>query len=795
VATAPAARPASVVVSLRLPGLDAAGDAHVRAAVKPGERVTIQALIRNQSGIVDNYTPTVEGLPEEWVTVTPPTVYLVPFGAPGGQYEQEVEVAIHPPRAPEAEAREWGIRVEAVSNASAAVVGGSAATVAIGPFTQLECDIEPQVRSGRRSASFAVSVRNRANAAATVALSGKDAEGACTLQFEQPSLTVARGERASTAFHVRPPKQIIVGRPTDRQLEVAATPVGVDEPAMSRQVVFRQRPWIPWWLPPIVMLVIAAIAAYVLTRPAAEKKVAVPDVVAAVAGLEPAAQAFGAQKLLESIGLKVGKPTPRDVADAALSGSVIDQSPKPGTKLALGKEVSLVVAQGTAVAKVPDLTGLTLKQALKKLSKVGLAVGEVSPAADTIDVQVDPIVATDPIAGKQVKTGTQVKIFVKVPKATTTGPVASVSSAAAAAVIPALAGKPLGAAADLLKRLGLAVAPVPRISAKRAGTVIETDPPAGATAPDGKVTAVVSAGYPEVVFQSQERLYSTDGAQQGKPRALTPDTVVARRPSWSPDGLVLAYSAGPDAEKARIVLHDATGAAADVPVTEKGGFDTDPAISPDGRTLAFVRSPTASGSKDSKLCFIALQPGAASSCVEDPGRIVHGPVWGASGKLVIARVDATADATRSTELLAYSAPEAAAADASLWTPASAPLTAGLHGGREAHVLSASFSPLAASGTVAVAANWSEDGTYRIYTLKLNPDGTLADRRQLGVTGCAVDWRRPDAVELLVVTSTANCGAGQQTSVVRVSTDLTQKQLVGDGTVLGIAWRPARLAAG
>ena len=794
-----AAPPASVVVTLRLPGLDAAGDARVGAAVAPGERVVLHALIRNQSGIVDNYTPRVEGLPDGWTTITPATVYLVPFGAPGGQYEQEVEVAIHPPRVPEAEARDWPIRVAAVSNASGTVVGGAEATVAVGAFTELECEVEPQIRAGRRRASFAISLRNRANAASTVQLSGKDAEGACVLQFEQPVLQVGRGERVGTVVHVRPPKQILAGRPIERRLEVAAGPPGDEHPPMLRQVVFRQRPWIPWWVPPVVLLIAAAIAAFVVTRPKPEKRVAVPDVVAAVTSAEPAAQAFEAQKLLESLGLKVGKPTPRDVKDASLSGAVIDQSPKAGTKLALGKEVSLVIAQGTAVAKVPDLTGLSLKKALRKLSKVGLALGEVSPAADSIDIESDPIVATDPVAGKRVKAGTQIKIFVKVakpPPTPTTTAGAPTAPPATSAVVPSLTGKSLGAAADALKKLGLAVAPVTRISELKVGTVIETDPAAGAKAANGKVTAVVSAGYPEVVFQSEERLYSTDGAKQGKPRPLTPEGLVARAPSWSADGQVLAYAGGKDAEHARIILHDRTGTSPDVPATEEGAFDTDPAISPDGATLAFVRSATASKiGKAAKLCLIALQPGASSTCVEDATRIVRGPVWGPGGKVIVARVDAVADATKSTELLVYSAPEAGAADASLWTAAAAPITAGLHGGREAHVLSATFSPRADSATLAVAANWSEDLTYRIFTLKLNTDGTLADRKQLGVTGCAVDWRRPDAVELLVVSSTANCGAGQQTSVVRVATDLAQKQLVGDGTVLGIAWRPAVLAAG
>src|SRR5688572_30932624 len=39
----------------------------------------------------------VEGMPDDWWSIYPDTVYLVPFGT-GGTYEQEVEVHIHPDR-------------------------------------------------------------------------------------------------------------------------------------------------------------------------------------------------------------------------------------------------------------------------------------------------------------------------------------------------------------------------------------------------------------------------------------------------------------------------------------------------------------------------------------------------------------------------------------------------------------------------------------------------------------------------------------------------------------------------
>ena len=95
----------------------------------PGQRETVLALVRNQSGIVDNYDLRVEGMPQDWWSIFPGTVYLVPFGS-GGTYEQEVEIHLHPPRGPEAEARVWDLRVVADSKANSSDRRGGAAGAA-----------------------------------------------------------------------------------------------------------------------------------------------------------------------------------------------------------------------------------------------------------------------------------------------------------------------------------------------------------------------------------------------------------------------------------------------------------------------------------------------------------------------------------------------------------------------------------------------------------------------------------------------------------------------------------------
>ena len=110
-APAPAAEPEPepATITLRLPDEDAVKGETLAVGVHPGDRARVRALIRNQSGIVDNYQLTVDGLPEEWFSVLPDTVYLVPYGS-GGTYEQEVEIHFHPPRARRGRGADLGAR-------------------------------------------------------------------------------------------------------------------------------------------------------------------------------------------------------------------------------------------------------------------------------------------------------------------------------------------------------------------------------------------------------------------------------------------------------------------------------------------------------------------------------------------------------------------------------------------------------------------------------------------------------------------------------------------------------------
>src|SRR5262249_21650150 len=158
----------------------------------PGESERVLALVRNQSGIVDNYDLRIEGMPQHWYTISPATVYLVPFGS-GGTYEQEVEIHLHPPRGPEAIARVWNLRVLADSRPSPTTAGSPPPVPPTRPTSEPPAPLRPQRKRARRKADSDVTVVNKATAPVLVALDGEDQEGGMAFGFTRPPQEIPAG--------------------------------------------------------------------------------------------------------------------------------------------------------------------------------------------------------------------------------------------------------------------------------------------------------------------------------------------------------------------------------------------------------------------------------------------------------------------------------------------------------------------------------------------------------------------------------------------------------------------------
>ena len=90
----------------------------------------------------------------------------------------------------------------------------------IEPYTETTTKIRPQRAKGRRKAHYDVAVENKANAPVLVALEGEDPDDELDFGFNRPPHEIPPGKTVETGMQVRPPKQIWIGRATERRFTV-----------------------------------------------------------------------------------------------------------------------------------------------------------------------------------------------------------------------------------------------------------------------------------------------------------------------------------------------------------------------------------------------------------------------------------------------------------------------------------------------------------------------------------------------------------------------------------------------
>ncbi len=776
-------------------------DAEEKLVVEAGGRVVLPALIRNQSGIVDNYEIRVEGMPAEWWNVTPPAVYLVPFGAPNGTYEQEVQIHFAPPRSAEAEARIWEIEVVAISKAQGEQAGSTRGKVQITPYEDLVSELRPELVTGRRKAGFALMVRNLANAPIDTEITAVDSQNACKFDFEKSRFVADPGRRDGTTFIVRPKKPLIFGRSTDRRFEITAKAAAGASSARPLTGVFRQKPWIPYWVPIVVP---ALIAAAVLIWTLIPHRTTVPN----LRGRSQAAAAI----LLQKAHLKLASGTPAEVPSkrikmghvvgqlplpgahvkqntmvtirvaeplipdllgktqqqAALllqqrglalssqlqkkiskkpAGTVIEQIPGAGRPARTGTQVAIVVAVGTGLRKVPNVVGMTLPAAETAVRAAGLSV-QLPTLAPTQNPAKVVISTQIPSAGQTVKANVPVQLYVPAPpkpKPTTAPVVAGLSAAAAAAA---------------LSKQGAVPVIVREFNVAKAGTVISQTPPANAPVKSGeKVTIVVSAGYPEIAFSDGKDVLEMWGGTGNPVKAIAATSQIEEEPSWQPGGSLVAYRRGPSSDAGAIWTTDVSRGSGSARRMTAGPDDRRPAFSPDGKVIAFIRrTPTSTGGTDGDLCFVrtgsTLHQGV---CITDPKLSVDRPAWSPDGRsILVVAVDATDP--NQTELGLYTSATPDSASPVDWTFQGL-VTDKLHGKRPGEgVLYAAFSP---DGTqVAIVANWGATNLslFRIFLASWS-NGQLGTPKAVvpSIRACEVSWLS-DSKEL-AVTQADDCSTG------------------------------------
>jgi beta-lactam-binding protein with PASTA domain len=164
-----------------------------------------------------------------------------------------------------------------------------------------------------------------------------------------------------------------------------------------------------------------------------------------------------ARRLLEQADLTAG-PADHEPSGAT-AGTVLRQSPDPGTSVALGNPVTLIVAVAET-APVPAVVGMNVDDARLALHAERLAVGTVGLQETRVD-RPGVVLAQSRVAGTPAATGTAVDLLVATP---------------AMVVVPNVVGLTSTDAADAIRRAGLPLGDIGRrVSMQPGGTVLAQD--------------------------------------------------------------------------------------------------------------------------------------------------------------------------------------------------------------------------------------------------------------------------------------------------------------------------------
>ena len=167
-------------------------------------------------------------------------------------------------------------------------------------------------------------------------------------------------------------------------------------------------------------------------------------------------------------------------ADKVQTGSLFEQRPLKGSRVAHGGEVHAFIAIPPQLSTVPALVGQVVAAAEQQLQVAGLRLGAVT---EEVSATIPPgqVISTRPAAGEKLRKSEAVSLVV--------------SKAQEQIEVPSVHGRTLGGARQVLEQLGLVLGDVRKGTDDNAadGAVLRQSPPAGTKVQKGqKVDLVVN---------------------------------------------------------------------------------------------------------------------------------------------------------------------------------------------------------------------------------------------------------------------------------------------------------------
>ena len=461
--------------------------------VEPGSAATVTVTVHNLGEEVERFSLEVNGPAGAFATAEPADLRMLP------DKKQSAVIRFAPARSPEQPAGPQAFQVVARSTVNPDVVPRASGRVVVGSYTQFDADLTPEATRGRHPGTHHLEVVNGGNGPATVAVELRDQDKELTFEPAAFDGHLAPGGRLEHPFTVVGPRPWF-GRTQTFPFTVEVKPHRAAQPILL-QGTRRQVPRFPWWVPTVVLALVAVVVAALALWP----KDNLPNVV----GLDEAA---ASAKIQDKGFVPV---VIRQVAEGTEVGKVFKTTPEAGTVAQEQESVSLFVARspcdGPCPPLVPDVVRLPLDQATVQLQRAQLTPTEDRQANS--EVPVDRVFDTLPKAGQEAP-DSMVRVFVSsgptpTPTSAPAAPSGGESSAASsgappagggsggagtAMTMPTLAGTAVAAALKTLNGLGVQVKTEPlRTNDAPAGTVVKTEPLPGEPLTAGQSVKIFEA--------------------------------------------------------------------------------------------------------------------------------------------------------------------------------------------------------------------------------------------------------------------------------------------------------------
>lgn len=219
--------------------------------VEPGHPVTIPINLRNRDDHDSHCRITTEGIPREWVSITPAVTTLAP-----GE-EQDILLTIRPPRMPQTQAQPYALTIQATGVNSAKPLSQMQTVLTIGRYREFRSSLWPQEISAGQTTQ--ITIENLGNTEETFIIRPKQSQD-LTFNPAEAHIKLNTGESHTTDFKVTPHHPWL-NPATNHTFSFMVGP-RQEKPRIHSGTVSGKGPKTPVWLISLIALVLclAAIA-------------------------------------------------------------------------------------------------------------------------------------------------------------------------------------------------------------------------------------------------------------------------------------------------------------------------------------------------------------------------------------------------------------------------------------------------------------------------------------------------------------------------------------------------------